>query len=91
MANNEQSQCWCKTDTDEHDERCERSPMNLTKQEFVDAAAGGSKAAIESYLFLVNEEKLTHEEAMEMTLTEADESASCWAGIGSCGGGGCKH
>lgn len=90
MATMGQSQCWCETDTDEHDERCDMAPMKLTKEAFVDAAEGGAKAAVEDYLFMV-EEGFSHDEALSVAIDQARESAACFAGVGSCGGGGCKH
>lgn len=81
--------CWCEEVP--HHPSCEQAPMEMTKQEFVDAAVGGVEGSIGTYLFLVNDEGMTYEQALETVLDEAEESASCFAGIGSCGGGGCKH
>jgi hypothetical protein len=64
--------------------------MALSKAGFVDAAAAGVEAALESYKTLIGMD-YTEEDARESAVEETRESAACFAGIGSCGGGGCKH
>lgn len=75
---------------DVHDERCELSLMSHTKADFVDAVDGCVAAAIDTYLFLISDGH-TPDEAKETCVEEAREAATCAAGIGSCGGGGCLH
>jgi hypothetical protein len=65
--------------------------MELTKGEFVTACEGTAAAAIDTYRWCVEEEGMTPEEAKESAVDEASESGACFAGIGSCYGGGCKH
>jgi len=50
----------------------------------------GARAAINSFL-MMREEGFGIEEATDMAVEEASESAVCFAGIGSCGRGWCKH
>ena len=74
-----------------HWKGCHLRPMELTKSEFVYACEGGASAAIDTYLWCVSEENMTPEDAKEVAVDEAGESSTCFAGIGSCYGGGCKH
>lgn len=74
-----------------HNDSCHLRPMNLTKAEFVYSCEGGAKAAIVTYRWCVEEEGMTPDEAVSLVVDEAGESGACFAGIGSCGGGGCKH
>lgn len=83
----------CECDEEElsaHWKGCHLLPMELTKAQFVTACEGGAAAAIDSYQFLLND-GFSPEEAKEMAVSEAEESGACFAGIGSCYGGGCKH
>jgi hypothetical protein len=83
----------CDCDADEfgsHWKGCHLRPVERKKGEFVDACEGGATAAIESYLFLLDE-GMSPTEAKEVVVDESGESAACFAGIGSCCGGGCKH
>ena len=73
-----------------HWKGCHLRPMEQTKADFVVAAEGGASAAIDTYRWCV-EEGMSPEEAKEVVVAEAAEAAACWAGIGSCYGGGCKH
>jgi len=84
--------CECEADgVGTHWKGCHLRPMELTKSEFVDACEGGAKAAIETYRWCIESEGMTPEEALEISVDEAGESGACFAGIGSCCGGGCKH
>ncbi len=75
-----------------HAEWCESAAISLlTKRGFVDAAIGGVRAAFDSYTTWVATFGMSREEAVEMVVQETEESASCFVGIGSCHGGGCKH
>lgn len=90
--------CECADDVDpdedawdgSHWKGCHLRPMQITKAEFVVACEGGAAAAIESYQFGINEGMLP-ETAKDWAVDEAEESGACFAGIGSCYGGGCKH
>ncbi len=64
--------------------------MQQTKREFVDTALATAKIAIDTFAFL-RSDGFSVSEAAEIASEEAAEGASCFAGIGSCGGGGCKH
>ena len=75
---------------DVHDDRCELAELGWTKAEFVSAIEGCAAAAIDTYLFLMDEGD-SAEQAKEISVEEAIEAATCAAGIGSCGGGGCLH
>lgn len=77
-------------DSENHAEWCSKASVTMTKKEFVDGAEGGVRAAIESYEFMLDYGD-SKEGALEIVINEAIESASCFMGIGSCGGGGCKH
>lgn len=88
MAEAESDLCDCPSGV--HEPRCELASMSLTKAGFVDAAEGGVRAALEAYKLLVRM-GYTDEDATTMATEETRESATCFAGIGSCGGGGCKH
>jgi hypothetical protein len=85
---------WCdeieKEGGAEHGSVCPESPFPITKADFVVAAEGGARAAIEDYLTWI-EEGNTHEEALELALSFAQEAAVCHVGIGSCGRGWCQH
>ena len=81
--------CDCESLPD-HESRCELAPMTISKAGFVTSAEGGVRAAFESYKILIGMD-FTVKDAQEMVIEETRESASCFAGIGSCGGGGCKH
>ena len=84
--------CDCEADeVGTHWKGCEHRPMELTKGEFVTACEGGAAAAIDTYRWCVEEEGMTPEEAKRSAVDEASESGACFAGIGSCYGGGCKH
>ncbi len=86
--------CECDDEDDgvgTHWKGCHLRPMELTKGEFVVACEGGVSAAIDTYLWCVNEEGMPSDEAKEVAVSEAGESGACFAGIGSCSGGGCKH
>ena len=85
-------QCDCEAEeTGTHWKGCEYRPMELTKGEFVTACEGGAAAVIDTYRWCIEEEGMTSDAAKEIAVDEARESAACFAGIGSCYGGGCKH
>jgi hypothetical protein len=86
---------WCTANAAElehniHDATCPESAMVLTKAQFVSAAEGGALAAIEAYRILLDNGD-SPEQALELAVDEASEGAMCFAGIGSCGRGWCKH
>ena len=89
--------CECAEDVDPdetwdgtHWKGCHKRPMEITKGEFVDACEAGAASAISAYQFCLDE-GMTSEDAEECAVSEAGESGACYAGIGSCSGGGCKH
>lgn len=83
--------CECdEANVDTHWKGCFERPMELTKAEFVYACEGGASAAIDAYRWCI-EEGMSPEDAKEVAVDEAAESGACFAGIGSCYGGGCKH
>lgn len=65
--------------------------MLMTKQEFVDLTERAARMAFENYDRVVEYCGYEGQEARDLSIEEIVESATCWAGIGSCGGGGCKH
>lgn len=88
---------WC--DPDERENGAEHGPVcpeapfapeGYTKSLFVAGAQANAHAAITTYLFWI-EEGYSHEDALEAAVDEADEVATCFAGIGSCGRGWCQH
>lgn len=84
----------CECDQEEvgtHWKGCHKRPMELTKAEFVYACEGCAGAAIDTYRWCIDEEGMSPEEAKETAVDESVESGVCFAGIGSCYGGGCKH
>lgn len=87
-------ECFDPDDPDETDgthwKGCHLRPMELTKAEFVHACEGGANAAIETYQFYLDD-GMDPDTAKELAVDEAVESGACFAGIGSCYGGGCKH
>ena len=74
-----------------HWKGCHLRPMDLTKADFVAACEGWAGAAIDAYRWCVDEEGMTFDEAKRVAVDEANESGACFAGIGSCYRGGCKH
>ena len=80
----------CDCPSGAHNLHCGLALMKITKEAFVIAAEGGVKAAFEAYKILVGM-GYTDKNAQAIVIEEAEESASCFAGIGSCGSGGCKH
>lgn len=82
---------WCEQGGDPHDATCPEAAFPLTKAGFVDALESAARHAIESYLWCVRDEGLNNAEALDMALSEVEESAVCYAGIGSCGRGWCNH
>ncbi len=82
--------CECLVSNYEHQPYCDLARMPLSKAGFVDATEGAIRAAFESYRILLGM-KFSGKAAVEMAVEEIRESAACFAGIGSCGGGGCKH
>lgn len=63
---------------------------DYTKAQFVMGAVANTGASIDSYLLWL-EDGVSHHEARENAMREADEIATCFAGIGSCGRGWCHH
>ena len=80
----------CERPIPEHDDWCELAPMFITKEAFITAVEGGVKTAIESYEILLGM-GYTNTDALQNVIDESVEAASCFAGIGSCASGGCKH
>ncbi len=84
--------CDCKCSSEVmHDEYCKLASMTMSKARFVDAAENAARGALDAYQILTLDMGVTTGTAIEMAIDEARESASCFVGIGSCGGGGCKH
>ena len=83
--------CECDAETvGTHAKFCHLRPMELTKAEFVASCEGGAGAAIDDYVFFLTEGN-SPESAKAQAIDQAGESGACFAGIGSCYGGGCKH
>jgi hypothetical protein len=92
---------WCESGTEPHDEVCDNAPMGpMTKREFVEYLTTAAKHGIEAFRLLMTEPDdvpipdgpdFTDEDKVEMAVVEVEESATCYAGIGSCGRGWCKH
>ena len=76
---------------DKHAPQCGLATMMITKAAFVDAAESAARHAFESYLICLDIGDFSPNESRDMVIEEVRESASCYAGIGPCGGGGCKH
>lgn len=62
----------------------------FTEEAFVNAVESSTRSAFTSYKTLIDM-GFTNKDALEMVIEEARESAACFAGVGSCGTGGCKH
>lgn len=83
--------CTCEEEAvGTHWKGCHLRPMQLTKADFVSACEGGAGAAIDDYVFFLAEGE-SPEDAKQQAIEQASESGACFAGIGSCCGGGCKH
>lgn len=81
---------WCESGGEPHNQVCDNAPMEaMTKREFVGSMHAAAEQAIGAYQFLLGEG--FEADAKEMALAEVEESAICFAGIGSCGRGWCKH
>jgi hypothetical protein len=72
----------------------------MTKREFVDCQRSAAQHALDSWRilseepddFLIRDDReFSGEEKVEIVVGEVEESATCFAGIGSCGRGWCKH
>jgi hypothetical protein len=86
---------WCEEEAvDQHSPTCPDHLMTATdgqtKAEFVGMCENIAKAAITAYKFML-EDGSTDNEAVEQAVEEEVEAAVCFAGIGSCGRGWCKH
>ena len=77
----------------EHEPYCELAPLDAfkTKDAFLEGAETSARADAEVYRICRDDEGMSHEEALEQVVYDAREAAACFAGIGSCYGGGCKH
>ncbi len=64
--------------------------ITFSAERFINVLEGNVQAAFESYKILLNM-GWAKEEALELVLEETREAAACYAGLGSCGTGGCKH
>lgn len=86
---------WCEEGGPVHDDVCDNAPMHpMTKHEWVEFLKGAAAQAITAYRVLTEDEEgvgFGPEEAAQLAVDEVDESATCYAGIGSCGRGWCKH
>jgi hypothetical protein len=85
---------WCDEDGDGHSPTCPNHLLDdglaMTKARFVEFNAIAADLACDAYQ-LMRDEGFDHDEAKEMAIAEAEEGATCYAGIGSCGRGWCKH
>jgi hypothetical protein len=84
---------WCEGPLEgPHGDVCpERQMDDYTKGEFVRQAVLSARYAIEAYRSLLSEDGMDDESAREMAEANVEESAVCYAGIGSCGRGWCNH
>lgn len=84
---------WCEAEGhDQHDDVCDNAPMHpMTKHEWIEFSKAAAEQAITAYRFMVEDEDFDPTEAASVAVEEVDESASCYAGIGSCGRGWCHH
>ena len=64
--------------------------VTLSVELFINLAEGIIQDAFDSYQILLDM-GMTEEDALEIILEETREAAACYAGVGSCGNGGCKH
>lgn len=82
---------WCESSDGSHDKTCPDAFMDrYRKGDFVAGAEQSARAAIGSFL-MMREEGFSVEDSTAQAIEEAHESAFCFAGIGSCGRGWCKH
>lgn len=84
---------WCEIGGEPHDEVCDNAPMPpMTKHEFVEHLDRAARHGIDAYRFLAEHEAgWSFEQMTDMAVDEVTESATCYAGIGSCGRGWCQH
>jgi hypothetical protein len=82
---------WCEQADGTHDQTCPDAFMDrYRKGDFVAGAEQSARAAIASFL-MMREEGFSVTDSTSMAVEEANEGAMCFAGIGSCGRGWCKH
>ena len=83
---------WCEQGGPEHDDVCDNAPMgSMTKRDFVERMRSAAAQAIDAYVFMLVEEGFDPELSKEEAIAEVAEVAACFAGIGSCGRGWCRH
>ncbi len=81
---------WCEQGGPKHDKVCDNAPMEpMTKREFVEFLRVAAEQGIDGYLTMLADS--TPDEAKAIAVEAVDESATCYAGIGSCGRGWCHH
>jgi hypothetical protein len=99
--------CWCESTDGAHDERCDLAPVDMTKGELVELLANTTAAVVGDYLGEIHMRDLPmvtgpdtpdpgpwpepDSAAVERAAEQQRESLRCFLGLGSCGGGGCKH
>ena len=64
--------------------------VTFSAERFVNVAEGNVQVAFDSYQILLDM-GMTKKDALELVLEETREAAACYARLGSCGNGGCKH
>ena len=64
--------------------------ITFTQEAFVNAAESSAQAILEDYKIMIKM-GLSETDATEVAVDQARQAASCYAGAGLCGGGGCKH
>lgn len=84
---------WCESGQEPHDRVCDNALMPpMTKYEFVEFQRTAANLAIDAYIVLEDDDfEWTPEQVREMAVDNVGESATCYAGIGSCGRGWCDH
>jgi hypothetical protein len=85
---------WCDEDDEGHLPTCPNHLLDegstMTKGRFVEISAIAADLACDAYKTM-RDEGFSHEQAKEAAVQDAEEGATCYAGIGSCGRGWCKH
>lgn len=93
---------WCDEDGEDHSTTCPNHLLDdglpMTKARYVEITRIAAKVAIESYRTLTESDDLGDlgfalrpDEAAECAVDDVVEASTCYAGIGSCGRGWCKH
>lgn len=84
------AECDYYSEGEPHDEFCPHAPFVITRGGVVDSSVASAQIAIDAFVFLRSVGSSEHD-AREMAIEDAREAASCFAGVGSCGRGWCKH